>query len=70
MFHIPSRGDVAFGIVITLLCIAAATEATVLGDYWWALAGYVLTWILARDTAGDIQDRRYARRAYADDEQP
>jgi hypothetical protein len=56
--RVPSRGDIAFGIVLSLLSVLAATQAAFRNHFWWAVVGYVLTLILARDTAGDIRDRR------------
>lgn len=70
--RIPSLGDVIFGAVLVLAAVLAATQAAFRGHLWWAVAGYVLVLVLARDTAGDIRDRRDYQRALddLDDEMP
>jgi hypothetical protein len=64
--RLPTRGDIASGIVLAVLAAIATIQAAVLGHEWWALIGGVLTVVLIRDTAGDIRDRRDARRALDD----
>ncbi|MCM8550043.1 hypothetical protein [Streptomyces sp. STCH 565 A] len=58
----PSRLSVAYGIVLTLALLAAATVAGIRGHGWWALVGIAAAAITSKEVADELAERRHYRR--------
>ena len=55
----PSRFDIAFNLVLLVLCAVSAVGCVARGDWWWAAAAVGAAGFLLWELLGDLAERRY-----------